>query len=107
MEELERLTTIVSQLVEQVKTVADTMTLLIGKTEQMYKVYEAQLQVLPSLAETLKLLQEDTEVVTQALEDSIGGIDQAATDVAKATSGLLTIVQPALMALAKAQAEQA
>ena len=107
MEELERLTAIVSQLVEQVKTVADTMMLVLQKQEQMYKTYEGQLSILPQQAETLKLLQEDTEVINQALEDSIGGVDQAANDITKATSSLLTIVQPALQALAKAAVEQA
>ena len=107
MEELERLTEIVKQLVEQVKTVADTMMLGLQKQEQMYKTYEGQLSILPQQAETLKLLQEDTEVINQALEDSIGGVDQAANDITKATSSLLTIVQPALQALAKAAVEQA
>lgn len=106
MEELERLTAIVSQLVEQVKTLAETTGLLIQKQNEMYKTYEGQLSILPQQAETLKLLQEDTEVINQALEDSIGGVDQAATDIAKATSSLLTIVQPALTALAKAAVEQ-
>ena len=106
MEEIERLEKIVAQLVEQVKTLAETVGLLLQKQEQMYKTYEGQLSILPQQAETLKLLQEDTETVIQALEDSIGGVDQAATDVAKATSGLLTIVQPALQALAKAAVEQ-
>lgn len=106
MEELERLIAMVKQLVEQVRTLAETTQLLIQKQEQMYKTYESQLSILPQLAETLKLTQEDTEVVNQALEDSIGGVDQAATDIAKATSSLLTIVQPALTALAKAAVEQ-
>ena len=106
VEELERLTAIVSQLVEQVRTLSETVSLLIQKQNEMYKTYEGQLSILPQQAETLKLLQEDTEVINQALEDSIGGVDQAANDIAKATSSLLTIVQPALQALAKAAVEQ-
>ena len=113
MEELERLTEIMrqqveitKQLVEQVKTLADTTQLVIQKQDQMYKTYEGQLSILPQQAETLKLLQEDTETVIQALEDSIGGVDQAATDIAKATSVQVTIIQPALQALAKAAVEQ-
>jgi hypothetical protein len=106
MEELERLAKLVSQLVEQVKTLAETQQLMITKQEQMFKTYESQLSILPQLAETLKLEQELTETINEALEDSIGGVDQAADDIAKATSGLLSIVQPALTALAKAAIEQ-
>ena len=95
-----------ARLVEQVKILAESVQLLITRNEQLFKLQEERLGLLPQLVENQGRAVEELEVVTRALEDSIGGIDQAATDVAKATSSLLTIVQPALTALAKAAVEQ-
>jgi len=106
MEGIERLTEMVKQLVEQVKLLSETLKLSVDRQEQLYQAQQAQLPLLPQLVERQTLAVEELEVSNQSLEDSIGGVDQAANDIVKATSVLVTIVQPALQALARQAVEQ-
>jgi methyl-accepting chemotaxis protein len=88
MEELEK---IVRQLVEQIKTMADSVTLLIQRSEQLYKLQEERLNLLPQLVENQSHAIEELEATNQALQDSLDDLDGATDDIAKTTAALLII----------------
>src|SRR5215475_6203758 len=99
--DMEKLKETVKQLVQQVQLLAETLKLAVDRQEQLFQAMQAQLPLLPQIVETIKAGEEEFEVAVQELDDSIGAVDQATDDLVKATSVLVTIVTPALQAMAK------
>ncbi len=84
MEELER-------LINQVKILAESVALLIQRSEQLYKLQEERLNLLPQLVENQQRAIEELEMTNQALQDSLDDLDGAVDDQAKTTAALLVI----------------
>ncbi len=93
MEEMERLLAIVRQLVEQVKALAETSNLLIQRQEQLFRMQEERLSILPQLAENQTRAIEELETTNQALQESLDDLDGNTDAIVKATAALLVIQQ--------------
>lgn len=79
------------ELVAQVKILSESVALLIQRSEQLYKLQEERLNLLPQLVENQQRAIEEIETTDQALKDSLDDLDGATDDIAKTTAALLTI----------------
>ncbi len=93
MEEIDHLKKIVQQLVEQVQAMAETQALQTQRFEQLYKMQEERLAILPQLAENQTRAIEELETTNQALQESLDDLDGNTDAIVKATAALLVIQQ--------------
>ena len=96
-----------SQLVAQVKVLAESVQLLIQRSEQLFKLQEERLNLLPQLVENQTLAVEELQVQSQAFKDSLGSLEGQTDDLAKATSALIEVVTPRVTELAESAQRQA
>src|SRR6266702_6948424 len=95
----------VKQLVESQKASNETMQILIQRSEQLFKLQEERLNLLPQLVENQAKAIEELEITNAALQESLGDLDAQTDDLAKATSALIEVVTPlTLQAVKEAQA---
>jgi uncharacterized coiled-coil DUF342 family protein len=95
MEEMEHLTRIVSQLVEQVQALAQTSELLNQRSEQLYRLQEERTAVLPQLAESLIQARDNIEVLHEEFVQSLDQLEGTTDDLTRATAALLVLQQQA------------
>jgi hypothetical protein len=93
MEEMEHLVAQVKQLTEQVKALAETSTIQTARQEQLFKMQEERLNILPQLAEQLQHAIDELETTDEALKESLDDQDAAVDDLKKAIAALLLIQQ--------------
>lgn len=86
MEELDR-------LVKQVQMLKESMDMALTRSEQLFKLQEERLAILPQLEERLSAAIEEIETTNQALLDSLNESDGAIDELKKATAAQLLIVQ--------------
>ena len=93
MDEIEHLKKIVEQLVEQVKSLAETSAIQTQRQEQLFKMQEERLNILPQLAEGLQSAIDEIETTDEALKEALNDLDGEVDDLKKATAALLLIQQ--------------
>lgn len=86
MEELER-------LVKQVAMLKESVDMMLTRSEQLFKLQEERLNILPQLETRLSGAIEEIETTNQALLDSLNENEGAIDDLKKATAAQLLIVQ--------------
>src|SRR5260221_8964158 len=93
MEDIEHLTSQVKQLTEQVKALAETSVIQTQRQEQLFKMQEERLALLPQLAENLQVAIDEIETTDEALKEALNDLDAETDDLKKATAALLLIQQ--------------
>lgn len=81
------------RLTKQVQILAESVNLLIQRSEQLFKLQEERLNLLPQLVEGQQKAIEELMATNQALQDSLSDLDGAIDDQAKVTAALLVIQQ--------------
>ena len=86
MDELDR-------LVKAVEMLKQSVEIMVERFEQLFQLQEAQVKVLPQLAEHLTSTKDNLEIMHEAFVQSLDQLEQTTDDLASATAGLLVIQQ--------------
>ncbi len=86
MEEIEVLT-------KQVQMLKESVDMMLTRSEQLFKLQEERLAILPQLETHLSASIEEIETTNEALLDSLNESDSAIDDLKKATAAQLLMVQ--------------
>ncbi len=86
MEEIERLT-------KQVEMMKESVELMLTRAEQLFKMQEERLALLPRLAEQLQQAIDNQEVTDEAHRQALDQLEATTDDLAKVSAALLVIQQ--------------
>ncbi len=86
MEEIDR-------LVKAVEMLKQSVEIMVERFEQLFQLQEAQVKVLPQLAEQLTSTKDNLEIMHEAFVQSLDSLERTTDDLASATAGLLVIQQ--------------
>ena len=78
-------------VVKQVQMLRESVEMMLTRSEQLFKMQEERLSVLPQLAENLQAAIDEIETTDQALKDSLDEQDGAIDDLKKSVAALLLI----------------
>ena len=86
MEEIDR-------LVKAIEMMRQSIEIMLQRSDQLFKMQEDQVRVLPQLAEQLTSTKDNLEIMHEAFVQSLDQLEQTTDDLASATAGLLVIQQ--------------
>jgi len=79
------------QIVKQVQMLRDSVEMMLTRSEQLFKMQEERLSVLPQLAEDLHVSIDEIQTTDEALKESLNDQDGAIDDLKKSVAALLLI----------------
>ena len=93
LKELKAVLAEINQLKESVILMKESMELILTRADQLFKLQETQVAVLPRLAEQLTSTKDNIEILHEEFVESLDQLEATTDDLANATAGLLTIQQ--------------